>query len=58
MKNDLHALLMNDDNTRLFFMSLPVRIQMTVHQENDNIQTPEDLHRYVDFLTKTNCRTY
>lgn len=52
--HNLHTLLAEDSDARSFFLSLPVRIQMTVHRENDTIKTPEQLHRYVDFLTKTN----
>ncbi|HEX3037820.1 MAG TPA: hypothetical protein VHO94_02360 [Oscillospiraceae bacterium] len=57
MANDLRTLLMNDYDLRAFFVTLPVRVQMTLHQENDNIKSAEELHKYVDFLTKTNCRT-
>lgn len=49
---DLHELLMDSDSTRQYFMSLPVRVQLTVHKQNDKIKTTEELHRYVDFLTK------
>lgn len=52
MYENLHDLLMSSDSVRQYFMKLPVRVQMTVHQRNDEIKSPEELHRYVDFLTK------
>jgi hypothetical protein len=55
MYQDLHELLMSSDVTRQFFMKLPVHVQMTVHQQNDQIRTVEDLHQYVDHMTKVNC---
>lgn len=54
MYQDLHDLLMNSDSTRQYFMKLPVRVQMTVHQQNDEIKTAEELHKYVDHMTKVN----
>lgn len=52
MYDDLHDLLMSSDSVRQYFLKLPVRVQMTVHQRNDEIKSPEELHRYVDLLTK------
>mgnify|MGYP006875884232 CR=1 FL=1 len=52
MYQDLHELLMGSDSTRRYFMRLPVRVQMTVHRQNDEIRTSEELHRYVDHMTK------
>ena len=52
MSQDLHELLMSSDTVRQYFMKLPVRVQLTVHQRNDEIKSSEELHRYVDFLTK------
>lgn len=52
MARDLHELLMEDDDVRRFFLSLPVRIQMTAHHENDTLNTGEKLHRYIDLMTK------
>lgn len=54
MYQDLHELLMSSDVTRQFFMKLPVHVQMTVHQQNDQIRTAEELHQYVDHMTKVN----
>ena len=52
MYRDLHELLMSSDSTRQYFMKLPVNVQLTVHRQNDEIRTPEELHRYVDRMTK------
>lgn len=49
---DLHELLMQSDSTREYFMKLPVRVQMTAHRMNDEIRTPEELHRAIDHMTK------
>lgn len=54
MARDLHQLLMEDDELRSFFISLPVRIQMTAHHENDRLNTGEKLHQYIDLMTKRN----
>ncbi len=52
MYQDLHDLLMHSDSTRQYFMALPVRVQLTVHQQNEEIKTAEALHKYVDHMTK------
>jgi len=52
MYEDLHALLIDSDSCREYFMKLPVYVQLTVHQRNDEIRTEEELHKYVDLMTK------
>lgn len=54
MYRDLHELLMNSYSTRQYFINLPVNVQMTVHQQNDQIKTAEELHQYVNHMTKIN----
>ncbi|HHV31107.1 hypothetical protein [Caproiciproducens sp. LBM24188] len=49
---DLHDLLMDDDECRAYLLKLPVREQLTVHQQNDTIRTKEELWRYIDRMTK------
>jgi hypothetical protein len=49
---DLHEMLMLNDNTRQYFMKLPVRVQMTAHDMNDEIHTEEELHHLIDRMTK------
>lgn len=52
MYQDLHDLLVNSDSTRLYFMKLPVCVQLTAHKQNEEIKTAEELHKYVDHMTK------
>ncbi len=52
MIRDLHELLMGSDRVRQYFMKLPVRVQLTVHRQNGEIRTEEELRRYVDHMTK------
>ncbi|WBY64504.1 MAG: hypothetical protein ACFWUD_03570 [Thermocaproicibacter melissae] len=52
MYRDLHEMLMLNDNTRQYFMKLPVRVQMTAHDMNDEIHTEEELHHLIDRMTK------
>ena len=54
MAKDLHELLMENDDIRSYFISLPVRVQLTAHHENDLLNTGEKLRRYVDLMTKRN----
>ena len=54
MAENLHNLLMDDDAVRRYFISLPVRVQMTVHHENDRIHTEAELRAYVARMTKRN----
>ena len=49
---NLHELLNKSSSTRKYFLSLPVEVQMDVHQFNDTIKTAEQLHRYVDTANK------
>ena len=52
MAKDLHDLLISDDEIRRYFISLPVRVQMTIHHENDRIRTEQQLRDYVAHMTK------
>ena len=54
MAENLTDLLMEDDNVRRYFISLPVRVQMPVHNENDRIHTERQLRDYVALMTKRN----
>lgn len=54
MAKDLHELLMENDEIRSYFISLPVRIQMTAHRQNDALNTGEKLRNYIDLMTKRN----
>lgn len=52
MADSLHDLLMEDDEVRRYFISLPVRVQMTIHHENNRIRTEQQLRDYVALMTK------
>lgn len=52
MYKDLHDLLMNNDSCREYFLKLPVWEQLTVHRQNDEIRTEEELYNYIDLMTK------
>lgn len=49
---NLHELLLHSYSTREYFMKLPVRVQLTAHQMNDEIRTAEQLHQVIDRMTK------
>ena len=50
--NDLHQMVMDDDYVRAYLLSLPVNVQMTIHNENDKMHTRDDFLRYTAKLTK------
>lgn len=52
MYKDLHDLLMNNNSCREYFLKLPVWEQLTVHRQNDEIRTEEELYHYIDLMTK------
>lgn len=52
MYENLHELLMCNDKERQYFLKLPVNVQLTIHQRNDEIKTVAELHRYADLITK------
>lgn len=50
--SDLHQLVIDDDYVRSYLLSLPVNVQMTIHNENDSIHTRDDFLHYTAKLTK------
>ena len=50
--HDLSALLDGSPSSRSYFLSLPVRIQLQVHQRGELSHTAEDLHRLVLLLSR------
>ena len=51
MKYDnLNHLVKESSSTRRYFLSLPVEMQIELHENNDSIHTSADLHRCVDAL--------
>ena len=51
--DDLHDLIRHSSSTRRYFLSLPVGMQMDLHEKNEHIRTAEELHRFVDYLSST-----
>lgn len=51
---DLHALIRNSQSSRRYFLSLPVSLQMELHQYNHVIRTANDLHRQIQCIQKYN----
>lgn len=58
MYADLHEMLMCNDKERQYFLKLPVHVQLTIHQKNDEIKTTMALHQYADLITKTSPNRY
>lgn len=52
MYNNLSALLFGSTSTRTYFVSLPVWLQILLHEEHNYISTAEQLHRIADILQK------
>lgn len=43
--NDLNDLINFSSSSRRFFLSLPVKLQISLHEFNDYIHTAEELHQ-------------
>lgn len=52
MAKNLADLLKNSSSTRRYFISLPVWLQVILHEEHDNIRTAAQLHLTADILLK------
>lgn len=44
---NLHDLINNSSSTRQYFLSLPSKMQMSLHEHNNYIHTAHELHRRV-----------
>lgn len=49
---DLHALLDSSSSTREYFLSLPIDLQIKLHQKKELVHTAEDLHRLALLLRR------
>lgn len=47
---DLGRMLEKSSSTRQYFLSLPVEMQIALHEQNDQIHTAEELRRQAGFL--------
>lgn len=54
MYDDLNALLLGSSSTRAYFISLPVWLQMLLHEKYNHIRTALQLHNIADILLKQN----
>ena len=55
MKYDsLNHLVRESGSTRRYFLSLPVEMQIELHEHNDYIHTAAELHRRVDAIETHN----
>lgn len=50
--NNLQDLLSHSSSTRRYFLSLPVPLQLALHEYNDYICTAADLHIKADIIQK------
>lgn len=50
--HDLKQLLQNSSSSRRYFLTLPVELQLEIHQYNHHIHNLHQLHQYVDYLKK------
>lgn len=48
----LHELINASSSARAYFLSLPVKVQMALHQHNEFIHTAEELHRVVGMMER------
>ncbi len=46
----LHDLINSSSSTRRYFLSLPVEMQMSLHEHNTYIHTAEELHHTVGVI--------
>lgn len=52
MYKDLSALLLGSSSTRAYFISLPVWLQMLLHEEHSYIRTSVQLHHVAGILAE------
>lgn len=49
---NLNQLVRESSSSRRYFLSLPVSIQLKLHEHNDYIHTADELHRRTDAVIK------
>lgn len=52
--NNLNHLVRKSSSSRRYFLSLPVSMQIELHQHNDYIHTAAELHNCVDAIKAYN----
>ncbi|MBQ8648785.1 MAG: hypothetical protein IJ470_01790 [Clostridia bacterium] len=48
--SNLHDLINSSSSTRKYFLSLPVNMQISLHEHNDYIHTAAELHRMAGII--------
>ena len=48
--NSLHDLISGSSSSRRYFLSLPVKMQLTLHKHNDYIHSAEELHQRAEAI--------
>lgn len=54
--NNLQDLIQGSTSTRAYFLSLPVAVQIVLHEQNDYIHTAEELHTNAESIIKGQMR--
>lgn len=49
---NLNQLIRKSSSSRRYFLSLPVSMQLKLHENNDYIHTADELHRCTDAILK------
>lgn len=49
---NLNQLVRESSSSRRYFLSLPVSMQLKLHEHNDYIHTADELHRRTDAILK------
>ncbi len=49
---NLNQLIRESSSSRRYFLSLPVSMQLKLHEHNDYIHTADELHRRTDAILK------
>ena len=48
--DNLNHLVRESSSSRKYFLSLPIEMQIALHEHNEYIHTAAELHRYTDAL--------
>lgn len=51
---NLHELIFHSSSSRKYFLSLPVSMQMSLHEHNDSIHSAAELHTGADLIERYN----
>lgn len=54
--NNLQELIWGSTSTRAYFLSLPVAVQIVLHEQNNYIHTAEELHTNAECIISSHMR--